>query len=1297
MSNPPKLGEYPYPREDDRFDSPALTWLRNYSSYLTAGGPLGTIGALAIYIRGVIGNLLIVTPLLMVVGIALGLLHRQIDANTERIVAGYGFVAMVFFSIYFGNATLKVMLTRFELWDRGMTGLPEESQPNDFWLKRGWKNTCVLLAVASRQLAGTLVALGICILLVIASPQVIEFFWRSGPFDSFTFQQCLAVITTLIAISGGIAKKLTGAGELGKNIGFAAIALVGFVILWLITLRIATYIYYGTPPTSPQTWFPIALAAAFLIASLASCIGRANTTWRFNYWPPISVLASIILCFLGYWLNGLLEAESSRDKDDLVPLTQAISQLSNAVRDGSKMDSSKSSNRAESVDQTSPKPEYQQTFLKLENYRKKLVLRFQAGALDDEQTLSTDDYHLAQKLLHEAESLGNLTMSQRQRLANDLTTPCVDSMLKIFEDTLKLSSGETEAIGTSDEADEQAWRSACQEAIALEVLRTNKELRRAVVSNEQRAVAEDDQNRAELSFIKAVQSARQRLNETLKDEAKDRKEDKPEQPLRGQLSRLIGGDLISVQNSSDPPAFADFQKQVEDSIKKFEVEAVPEVTADSVVKGWFAPSVALGFGDLEETVRNVLMTHRVKDLPGLQAFPIHLVNNDESADRSEDVVSLVRLALCGTDQTRRIARELLGELYDPGLCSWEKIPVDHSPRPADTVAAKKDLYEALFHYKSGSNFPPEAARLVLASHLIQDSSGPADELIRRMVAGHYGNLEGIKGASHELFKETFYGRLLLMSVCGAFLLLFNFAFNSPNATSIHSFYRDRLRAAFIVQPAKGKTHTDAEQRVGPRERIRLSELVSRNANDTGPYPLICGALNLQGSSNAAVRDRNACSFLFSPLFVSSDMTKYISTLHMEQIDSDLTVDSAMALSAGAAAPNMGKYTMSWLSFLIVLLNVRLGRWMVHPEVVASAISKEAKRRDGNAESTEVVDFKYVQEQEVKLIRSRRNSLKIKPRSELSSHEQFYETNSKQEDLFGLALSGGGIRSASIALGVTQTLHRAGLFKELDYLSSVSGGGYTATAISTFMSVNAIPEQVQNNSSAGAANEGKTTEASTAAKVELPNLRRWSHRAPARYLLREMTTRVRESLPWVYVSDGGHFENMAAYELLKRKARIIILSDGEADAKSSLGGLAALTRLAEIDLKAKIVFAPGTLERLVLRKPKDAEDNDPWRSESNFAVAKIYYESLREVGEPDGWLVYIRSTLLDDEDAIIENFAKDYKAFPHQSTTDQSFDELQFEAYRRLGEKMMERTLDDLKIPNQDVGYTGLITALKALD
>ena len=53
-------------------------------------------------------------------------------------------------------------------------------------------------------------------------------------------------------------------------------------------------------------------------------------------------------------------------------------------------------------------------------------------------------------------------------------------------------------------------------------------------------------------------------------------------------------------------------------------------------------------------------------------------------------------------------------------------------------------------------------------------------------------------------------------------------------------------------------------------------------------------------------------------------------------------------------------------------------------------------------------------------------------------------------LVGLGFSGGGIRSASVNLGLAQVLHERGVFRHVDFMSTVSGGGYLGSSLSTLM-------------------------------------------------------------------------------------------------------------------------------------------------------------------------------------------------------------------------------------------------------
>lgn len=77
-------------------------------------------------------------------------------------------------------------------------------------------------------------------------------------------------------------------------------------------------------------------------------------------------------------------------------------------------------------------------------------------------------------------------------------------------------------------------------------------------------------------------------------------------------------------------------------------------------------------------------------------------------------------------------------------------------------------------------------------------------------------------------------------------------------------------------------------------------------------------------------------------------------------------------------------------------------------------------------------FEKIREDELEYIRSYRNFRNL---SEDCENQQV-----------SLALSGGGIRSASFQLGVLQGLASAGLLKYVDYVSAVSGGAYTGAEI-----------------------------------------------------------------------------------------------------------------------------------------------------------------------------------------------------------------------------------------------------------
>ncbi len=72
-----------------------------------------------------------------------------------------------------------------------------------------------------------------------------------------------------------------------------------------------------------------------------------------------------------------------------------------------------------------------------------------------------------------------------------------------------------------------------------------------------------------------------------------------------------------------------------------------------------------------------------------------------------------------------------------------------------------------------------------------------------------------------------------------------------------------------------------------------------------------------------------------------------------------------------------------------------------------------------------------------------------------------------------------------------------------------------------------------------------------------------------YLYNELTGRLFEDTDLVYLTDGGHIENLGIYELLRRKCELIVVVDGEEDRDMRFTSFVTLQRYARIDLGVRI--------------------------------------------------------------------------------------------------------------------------------
>jgi len=173
---------------------------------------------------------------------------------------------------------------------------------------------------------------------------------------------------------------------------------------------------------------------------------------------------------------------------------------------------------------------------------------------------------------------------------------------------------------------------------------------------------------------------------------------------------------------------------------------------------------------------------------------------------------------------------------------------------------------------------------------------------------------------------------------------------------------------------------------------------------------------------------------------------------------------------------------------------------------------------------------------------------------------------------------------------------------------------------------------------------------------------WQCRGPrfgGKYLLAEMFARTDERSPFVYLSDGGHFENLGIYELVRRQCRYIIVCDAGQDENLGFEDLGNAIRKCYTDLGVRIEIDAEPLRR----------DPGTGYSRQHCVVGKVHYPEAEA-----GVLVYLKASLTGDEPTEILQYSRMQPSFPHQSTADQWFDETQFESYRALGEHIADTAL-----------------------
>ncbi|HEV7607678.1 MAG TPA: patatin-like phospholipase family protein [Steroidobacteraceae bacterium] len=176
----------------------------------------------------------------------------------------------------------------------------------------------------------------------------------------------------------------------------------------------------------------------------------------------------------------------------------------------------------------------------------------------------------------------------------------------------------------------------------------------------------------------------------------------------------------------------------------------------------------------------------------------------------------------------------------------------------------------------------------------------------------------------------------------------------------------------------------------------------------------------------------------------------------------------------------------------------------------------------------------------------------------------------------------------------------------------------------------------------------------------PRRLRW----PAWYLLmmREMLgIGLDEKDTRIHLADGGHFENLGLYELLRRRCRYIIVSDAGADPVCTLADLGQAVQRARADLGAEVEICGDPLLQV---------DGAEMRTQAHLIGEVTYADGTR------GEILYLKALLRANLSADIYGYWRTNPEFPNQPTSDQFYGELQFDSYRELGRQLMGGIIGD---------------------
>lgn len=148
---------------------------------------------------------------------------------------------------------------------------------------------------------------------------------------------------------------------------------------------------------------------------------------------------------------------------------------------------------------------------------------------------------------------------------------------------------------------------------------------------------------------------------------------------------------------------------------------------------------------------------------------------------------------------------------------------------------------------------------------------------------------------------------------------------------------------------------------------------------------------------------------------------------------------------------------------------------------------------------------------------------------------------------------------------------------------------------------------------------------------------------------------------IYVTDGGHYDNLGLVEALRRRPAQVIVIDASNDPEDRFTALAEAIATARMDHGIDVDIDPAPM----VRGTKPRADR-AWA----YGIATHPFEDGEEKAYKTE-IFFVKAVVAGHLDWDLEQYAVEHADFPRRTTSDQFYDEWDFEAYRSLGYAVTE--------------------------